>query len=198
MYKIKATLVGLAPLLFNQPDLSEIDPPPDGPRPKPPSKLTLAERQERAEKKLYRDDGGVYLPGAMLKACILIGAARSGLKVGPRTSIATFLAAEIFPERKMYFDGKEDFDFMHECWGRIPPKRGAVVTIRRPALSEGWKLPIMLNVVADNRTSGEIRQCLDTAGMAAGLGSWRPEYGRFIVAAWEVDNGEKAAKGKSK
>jgi len=184
MYRITGTIKGLAPILFNKLLDGELEP--DQKQPSTRGHVTLESRIAKAYQKVHRNEHGIYMPSWNFKKCLLIGCRMSGLKFG-RKGLEPFLAASVFPDHEMPF-GKDEPDFIHEWPGRIPPgPRGAAVIVRRPAFREGWELPFGLNVVDDRRTPGEIRRSLDEAGLLVGLGSWRPEYGRFVVTEWNVE-----------
>jgi hypothetical protein len=178
MYRITGVIEGVAPLLFNRPDPETLEAP-------NPGKRSAAQRLKEAEARIYKNGHGVFLPKHNFKKCLLDGSGKAGMKVGMK-SLAQFLDASVFVEDDLLF-GQDSYDFMHAVPGRVPPRTGAMVMIRRPAMQTGWQLPFALQVVDDRRVPEQIRMALDEAGMLAGLGSWRPEYGRFIVTEWNVE-----------
>src|SRR4030066_33664 len=177
MYRITGKIQGLAPILFNRMLEGELEP--NKMKSTLRGRVTVEDRINEAEQKVYRNENGIYLTGWAFKVCILDGCIKSGLKVG-RGSLKPYLEAAIFPDHELYF-GVDKPDFIHVHWGRRPPRTGGACLIRRPALNEGWILTFGINVVDDRRSPEEIRRSLDEAGLLIGLGSWRPEYGRFIV-----------------
>ena len=189
MYRITGKIKGVAPLLFNRMLEDELEPS----NVKGKGRVPVKTRIEEAKRRIYRDEQGLYLPGWNFKQCLLEGCKRSGLKEG-RRSLVSYLEASVFPDRRLYF-GKDDFDFLHEHWGRRPPRTGGACIIRRPALEEGWELSFGLNVIDDRRSPAEIRRSLDEGGLLVGLGSWRPEYGRFMVIEWNVEGGDSNEQG---
>lgn len=70
--------------------------------------------------------------------------------------------------------------------GRVPPKRGPMVKVWRPAMEVGWTLRFAFRVFDDIVDAEQVREALATAGLLVGLGAWRPEYGRFVVDEWNV------------
>lgn len=187
MYRINGVIQGVAPLLFNKMDIEELEPSEGAGR----GRVTTESRIEEAKRRIYKNEKGVYLPGWNFKQCLLEGSKRSGLKVG-RGSLMPYLQASVFPDRELYFIGKTEADEIHTTWGRRPPRTGGATIVRRPMLYEGWQLAFGLNVMDDRRSPGEIRRSLEEAGLLVGLGSWRPEYGRFVIIDWqEVTNGNK-------
>lgn len=183
MYRITGKLKGLAPILFNRMLEDELEPTEKTIKRK--GRVSTEDRLEEAHQKVYRNEKGLYVPGVNLKACLLNGCSMAGLKTGQK-SLLPFLAASVFFDRELNF-GKDEPDFIHEEAGRRPPKRGGRIIVRRPALNEGWELPFGLTVVDDRRTPAEIRRSLDEAGLLVGLGDHRPDYGRFIVIEWNVE-----------
>lgn len=181
MYKIHGKIKGVAPFLYNRMvDPSSLNKTSTGGKPKP------GEREAEAELKVYADDDGLYLPRWNFKKCLLLGVQKAGLKEG-RAGMAPFLEATVFLEEDPHFTGKKERDYIDERVGRIPPKTGAAAIIRRPALQAGWELPFSLTVVDDRRDADAIRRGLEEAGLLVGLGSFRPEHGRFVVTEWQIE-----------
>jgi hypothetical protein len=174
MFTVKGRIEGIAPFLYNRMiDPSVLDSGVSG------APQTKAERVAEASQRVYRNGHGLYVPAWNFKRCLLDGAKKGKIKIS-KTGLYDLLYATAFVQGDPVF-GKDDPDFIHECVGRIPPKRGAAAIIRRPALSPGWSLPFEL-LIADDRIPPEsIRRALETAGLLVGIGAWRPEYGRFIV-----------------
>lgn len=179
MYQITGRIQGVAPFLYNRMANDE------GLRGAGAGggKLTEEQRIAEAMLKVHRNEHGLIIPAWNFKKCLVLGCAKANLKEG-RYGLAGLVEATVFVEGDLCF-GKDDPDFLHEVVGRIPPRTGAAAIIRRPALDTGWELPFTLNVMDDRRSSDYIRRGLEEAGLLVGLGSWRPEYGRFIVTEWE-------------
>ncbi len=182
MYKIEGKIKGVAPLLFNRMLDNELEP--AKLKPNQRGRMSMDDRIVEAEQRCHKNSSGLYLPGWNLKQCVLEGCRRAGLKIG-RRSMAPDLAACMFPDRELYF-GKQEPDFMFTHWGRRPPRTGGACMISRPALKEGWELPFGLNVLDDRIDEVAIRRAMDEAGLLVGLGSWRPEFGRFLVVEWKT------------
>lgn len=194
MYQVKGQIQGVADILFNKMLEDELEP---GSSAGLKGRVSTEERVTEAWKRCYKDENGVYLPGWNLKVCLIEGCKKSGIKVG-RGSAASYLSASVFPDKVLYFvsDGGSiipDVDNVHVTWGRRPPRTGGACMVRRPMLNSGWLLDFTLTVVDDRRSPEEIHRSLVEAGMLVGLGSWRPEYGRFVITGWEVlKNGHSA------
>jgi hypothetical protein len=182
MYTINGRIRGLAPILFNAFTESTIGNLRAGTT---GGTFTDEQRMQEAMEKLHRGPGGdIVLPSWNFKVCLIEGSKMAGLKEG-RKSIAPFLLATVFVQGEMTF-GKTAPDFIHEVTGRRPPKTGGACLVKRPAFREGWEIPFTLSVVDDRRSPDHIRRALEEAGTLVGLGSWRPEYGRFLVTDWQV------------
>lgn len=179
MYDITGEITGADIFLYNRPSDSDLDP---GPKRK---KVSETDRILQAERKVLSNGHGLMLDKDAFKNCLVTGCAKLGLKEG-KGALWPYLTASVFVNGDLLF-GKKTYDFMHKVWGRIPPKTGAMVWIRRPALNEGWKVPFKLTVADDNRDPEEIRISLVQGGLFVGIGSWRPKHGRFLVTKWNVD-----------
>lgn len=178
MYQIIGEIEGVAPILFSRffdPNSTEA---PGGGRP------TKGEREEEVKRRVHRDDSGIFLPKWSFKQCLLQGCGVANLKEG-RRAMAPFLEATVFPNGHLYF-GKDEPDEILETWGRRPPRTGGACVVRYPSFKTGWKLRFAMTVVDDRRSQSHIRKALEEGGLLVGLGSWRPEYGRFIVTDWQV------------
>jgi hypothetical protein len=188
MYSVNAALIGLAPLLLNRfVDTAVLKTRSSG------GATSDEARIAAAKEKVYRNDAGVLvLPNWTVKKMLLDGAFKSKRKVA-KTPLREYVAAYIFIDGECSF-GVKEVDRLHECVGRIRPRTGAAAIIRRPQLDSGWKLAFRLSVLNDALPDKELCEALKLAGLQVGIGSWRPEYGRFEVTQWEVGNGNGAAK----
>lgn len=180
MYTIKGTIEGVAPILFSRPDPEKLEATTGGP------KKTAEEKQAEIPLRLHKNANGVYVPKNMFKNCLLEGVTKANLKERGNISQRPYLEATVFPKDHLYF-GKMEHDDVLETWGRIPPKTGAAVVLRYPMMNPGWKLDFALLVADDSRRPGDIKRALEAGGLLVGIGSWRPEYGRFMVTDWESE-----------
>lgn len=172
MYDIRVTIEGVAPLLLNRmADPSSLR--------APNRRKSDDELRDEATARAYRDADGIYLPEWNVKRMILDGCRKAGIKDGKASAVGNF-QGQLFLERNPHFVQK-DVDSILEVVGRIPPRTGAAAVIRRPMLNPGWRLPFTIHVVDNRRDPDSIRRSIEEAGLLVGLGSWRPEYGRFGV-----------------
>jgi hypothetical protein len=184
MYRIKASINGTAPILFNRMSEEVQDKLQKG---QTGGKKSIQVQREAAKLKVYRDDkGNVACPAANIKKSIRVACNMDSLKFG-RKGLEPFLNALMFIEQPMVSFGVKEEAFIDERVGRIPPgPRGARVIIYRPGLKEGWELHFTILVVDDRITQEYINQALIAAGIMVGLCDGRPEFGRFEVTHWEV------------
>lgn len=183
MYKISGEITGVSDVLFNK-----MTPTTENSLRKGSSggKFTDKQRLDETSQMYHVDsDGNAIIDSWMFKQVLAAGATKGNIKTG-RKSLAPFLIATVFVEGNIYLNPNKP-DYVHERPGRRPPKTGAACLVKRPAFRAGWTASFTLNVTDDRIDSDSIRASLVEAGTLAGLGSWRPEYGRFIVTKWDID-----------
>ena len=172
MYKVETVIQGVAPFLFNRPEDER----------KTVGNISEEERRESAAvTKLHKNGHGLMATAWMVKQTLLNGA-KQCLK--GKASISNYVKAAVFPTDGLF--DREEADFLHETWGRVPPKTGALVKVWRPAMKEGWEMRLTFHVTDDRLTADALRLAWENSGMMVGIGSWRPEFGRFIVKEWKV------------
>lgn len=175
MYQVEGELKGMAAFLWNR--FTEKA---------RPGKLRPEELLEEATRRVYRDadSQALVLPAWNLKRCFLDGARLGEVKHGKK-SIVQYLQALMIVDGDGQF-GRVDYDGLHICQGRIPPRTGPMVTLYRPKLDAGWTLSFRL-IIADTTIHPDtLQQVISFAGLLAGLGAWRPEYGRFMLERFVV------------
>jgi hypothetical protein len=128
---------------------------------------------------------GVRPPRGALKLAIVRACALGNLKEG-RYSLGTYLDATLFVDEEAAFEETEVY--MDARWGRRPAKTGSACIIRRPALPPGWRLPVTITVTDNGRHPDRVREAVAAAGVYVGIGSGRPDQGRFEIRYWQ-ENG---------
>lgn len=176
MYRIAAEIEGITAFLFNR----YADDPESGVTGR---KKTTEQKVDEAHLKVYRDEDGLYWPGWNVKRMLADGCKAAGLKNG-RAALWPMVVASVFAQGTPRFD-RSDYT-IHTVMGRVPPRTGGYVPIRRPALDAGWRLSFDLLVTLDTLHPDALRESLTVAGELVGMGSWRPEFGRFLVRDWSV------------
>jgi len=205
MRKITAVIEGIAPILFNRFTEEAID---AMEKMSGGKKKTKKDKVVEATTKVYRDaEGFLCVPSDNVKKCILEGCAMGGYKIGRRSAMP-FMRATLFLEGQTVSFGKKDPDGhhttevfrhdgktfyhikepdgIHECTGRIPPRTGARVVIRRPYLDTGWTLTLPLIAMDDRINDEMIQGSIQEGGLLVGLCDHRPEYGRFKINKFEI------------
>jgi len=186
MYQIKVKVKGLSPVAFNKPSDTLRTDIATG---KGGGRRTEAEAFTEAEARLYTNGHGVFMPSRWFKKCMIQGASLSKIKY-KGTGIGQYLDGAVLIQEREILVGQESYDFMYGRWGRVPPRTGALVWLQTPALNEGWEVGFTF-VVFDNAVSPDyVHSSLSTGGAYKGVGNARPEFGRFEVIGWEVEDYE--------
>lgn len=130
---------------------------------------------------LYVDDNGEpCIPGESLEALIVEGARKS--KLGKQAKAAVLVEGN-FP---LQYKGPREAEklwkakFFKTCGAPVGPGRRVMRT--RPMFVD-WALEFTIHYNADLLNRKDILTALQKAGAEAGLGDWRPRYGRFEVVA---------------
>lgn len=129
----------------------------------------------------YAEETGPYLPGRMLKAC-LIGAAKK-TKEGPKVKAGLIVMTDKAPVK---YNGPRDQKSMWANKNFIDIRSVVVQRARlmrcRPIFPE-WE--VVFEVIYDQSIidKADILRIADTAGLIVGMGDYRPEnggdFGRF-------------------
>lgn len=116
-----------------------------------------------------------FIPAQNLQRCIRDGA--TAWKLGKDTKRAIVVEGDA----PLVYDGPRDAELMYEdprFVSSAPTKRGTMaVRVRIPHWSATYRL-LVNDEIIDPMTLAKI---LDRAGIAEGLGTWRPFHGRFHV-----------------
>ena len=180
MYHIEGSIRFIADVLFNKPTAAVLASTESGQRGK---KKTIEQKIEQTAEMVHRNGKSIILSRDSFKQSLLAGSKLAGLKMG-KQSLYPMLNALVFPEDLDF--GKEEPDYIHTHHGRIPPRTGALVIIRRPAFKAGQEIKFKLLVAANTIEEDQIKIAIETAGLLVGVGSWRPKYGRFQLSSWKV------------
>ena len=127
---------------------------------------------------VYRTpDGDLGLPGAYLRGAIIQAADFYGLASVFRTGIACL------PDVASL--GRRTWDYLDRRRVRI---RGRSTIRIRPAIKAGWEAEFEVLVTDPYRIVPPLLQTIiEKAGLIAGLGDFRPTFGRFEVIRFGVD-----------
>lgn len=178
MYFINLAIVGQAPIKFNR----MADPFNTLPGANSGRKQTKEQLIESAKLKIHRDEHGLFFPGRGLKSAIVKGCSTLGIKDGKKP-LWPFMKAVLYTQGDLRF-GVEDYDYIAEDW--TLNKTMQMIPNFRPTLDVGWKSSCTLAVLDDGLSVDSVRASVNTAGLLIGIGSGRPECGRFSVEKWEM------------
>lgn len=169
MYKIEATITGLAPIRFNR----FIEQSKESANKR---KMTQEQQVEDALTRSYRDENGeFYVPKEVLRACLINGGKK--VKVGRGMASKSLEAILIFDEEKYYL-GTTKYK-IQKAVVRIPPKTGARVTQFWVMVELPWSLKFSAVILDEVFPSEAIKESIQFAGLYYGLLDGRPQLGRF-------------------
>jgi hypothetical protein len=183
-------LTGIAPVKFNKPTVEAIKG--LNPGSKAQKREDAAGREDEALQRLYMVDGQIAAPARQIKRAILDGASMGTIKIGRKGAIG-YLKATLMVTDGVFavlkgdeLVGVKQPDRIVEDVVRIPPRTGALVLKAWPMLDVGWRLLFEVTLLQPAVLGQSVaRAALDAAGLLSGLGTERPEYGRFTVTRWD-------------
>ncbi len=189
MITVKATLIGIRPLLMDRMSDATLESLRTGVR-KPEPKDVPAE--DIARKKIYTDeDGNVGLPAQMLFSCMVVAGrkVKNGkyqISTAESSSLPALLDIE---EDFLVFNGHADKKWeVSKDLGRL--QNGTAVCITRPKFLK-WGFDVTLEIDESEVSEETIKQLVAVAGKKFGLGAWRPgckgRFGTFKIASWNSD-----------
>jgi hypothetical protein len=174
-------LTGIAPVKFNKPTAEAIKG--LNPGSKAQKREDAAGREDEALQRLYMVDGQIAAPARQIKRAILDGASMGTIKIGRKGAIGYLKATVMVTDGSF---GVGEPDRIIEDVVRIPPRTGALVLKAWPMLDAGWRLRFTLTLLQPSVLGPTVAlAALDAAGLLSGLGTERPEYGRFTVTRWD-------------
>jgi len=177
MIKVQSKIKGLSPLIMDKLDVETIISPS-----KQIKRYTEEVLQAMAEKAIYHNGDGLYIPRRNVKKCMIGGAKMGRIKLGGRQNLHPFIEASVFVEPIEIPLGKDAPD----GYIQIPMRRkdGNVIPKRLPVIKD-WELAFTL-LIYDDEIVERVNEALLIAGVSVGLGNQRPEYGRFEVVEWKL------------
>lgn len=149
------------------------------------AKGSKAKKTDDVESYVYRnDDGIICVPGEYLRGAIITAAKFRQDPRSPRKSAMDLYKAGIVSLTPLASLGKKDWDYLHQC--RVTIQRNSV-TRSRPAFKAGWEVEFQLMVnLPEYIRPTDLQDVLMNAGRLVGLADFRPTYGRFVVAQFDV------------
>jgi len=187
--KLTLTLTGVAPLIVQSDRLvNPLDPITRQLKAvvKKGSKMTDADHEEKGRLEfygaLYHDpEAGPYIPGDNIQASLRAGGSFVG-RLGKAVERAVVVTQDVNP---IEFKGPRDIDALWaDTYFRFV--RSVVMqrarTMRTRPIFRSWGLTTEVELATDLMNPDEFERVAEAAGAMAGLGTWRPRYGRYDVA----------------
>ena len=172
MEKAKVKIKGIAPLLMNRFVMEK-----DESEAKRRDMKFIPE--EDAEKALYKNDKGCYAPSTWIEASLRETAKE--FKGKGRGSLKATILASVFVDPSEIPLGKNTYDEIDQRPAVIQRNR---IVKSRPRFNS-WELEFTINFKEDRIKKDTLKQILVEAGLAKGIGDYRPKFGRFEVVQFE-------------
>lgn len=155
------------------------------------AKGSKAKKTDNIESYVYRDDDGVLcLPGEYVRQAIIHAAKFRQDPRSPRKSAMDLYKAAIVSLSPLSpitsHAGKflETWEYEHKC--RVTIQRSGI-TRTRPAIKAGWAVETQLAVLLPEYVRpNDLHDVLTNAGRLVGLADFRPTYGRFQIASFDI------------
>lgn len=180
MKTASVTIQGVASLLMNRRPMEE-----EGAAPKVKKKGQPMDHTADAEKKSYFDEKiGYYVPSDMIEG--VLREAGKNLKAGRGNLKNTVLAAVFCGEEMVPLGRKDrkDYDKLDQRWTTHPSTKNSVLTSR--IRFDKWKLTFTINFDESRIDENTLKALIEEAGIAKGIGSYKPKFGRFKLVEFEV------------
>ena len=181
-YTITITLRGVCPILFHRWSNEAVAAGAAAP------KNSKAKKTDNVESYVYRNaDGEICIPGSYLKGCIAGPSGAAKFRQDPRSSRKSALdlyKAGVIVLTELASLGTANWDYLDARRATI---QRAGITRVRPALLAGWEATFEILVqTPEYILPDDLQDVIVQAGRLVGLGDFRPTYGRFAVAHFNV------------
>lgn len=178
-YRVAVTMEGSAALLFHRWNCDAVE------AKSKAAKGSAAKKTDDIESYIYRnEEGEICLPGEYLRQAIIHAAKFRQDPRSPRKSAMDLFKAAVVPLSELASLGVKEWDY--EDRRRVTVQRNGITRIR-PAMRAGWKCTVELMCnIPEYVDPMLLRQVIDDAGRLIGVGDFRPTFGRFTVANWEI------------
>lgn len=178
-YTAMISVIGTAPILFHRWSVESVEAKSNA------AKGSKAKKTDDLESYVYRTpNGDLAIPSEYFRMA-LIHAAK--FKQGPRSPRKS--AMDLFKAAVACLDplcslGKAKWDYVDQR--RVAVQRNGI-TRCRPAMNEGWKTEVLMQVLLPEYVSpGLLNETVQSAGKLIGVGDFRPSYGRFQVIGFRT------------
>lgn len=149
------------------------------------AKGSKAKKTDDLESYVYRDaDGTLAVPGEYVRMAVINAAKFKQDPRSPRKSAMDLYKAGVVSLTPLASLGLTTWDY--EDHRRVQIQRAGVTRVR-PAIKAGWSVTVQLMVnLPEYIAPDALHEVLTNAGRLIGLADFRPSYGRFAVAHFEV------------
>lgn len=149
------------------------------------AKGSAAKKSDNVESYVWRNEEGfLCLPGEYLRGSIVHAAKFHQDPRSPRKSAMDLFKAGVVSLTDLASLGAKEWDY--EDRRRVVVQRSGVTRVR-PAMRKGWQATVELMVTTPEYIAPEfLQQVITKAGLLVGVGDFRPTYGRFGIAGFEV------------
>lgn len=177
-HKIKVTITGTTPILFNRFRDTAIE--------GKSKKRTGAMAESDIEDKLYLNDGKTQLPAVYLKNCLSESAKQFKI-VGKGKSTYSKLVASTVDVEPFYIELDAD---KYEVFriSAVNPMTGGRMMTERPRYDK-WSATFEIILNDDAVPVSVINEILEHGGKYVGVGDWRPEkkgmFGKFMITSFK-------------
>jgi hypothetical protein len=150
------------------------------------AKGSAAKKSDDLESYVYRTETGeIAIPGEYLRQSIIAAAKFRQDPRSPRKSAMDLYKAGVIALTPLASLGTDRWDY--EDRRRVVIQRNGV-NRTRPAMKAGWRTEFQLQVnLPEYIGPSMLNEVIASAGRLIGIGDFRPTYGRFAVARFELD-----------
>lgn len=134
---------------------------------------------EECEKRVYRDEEGVYMPARWIKN-MLVNSSKDFKLRGRKTYRDVFKGGVILDEE--FVRGLQDYKIHKEP---VCVQRARIMRVR-PVFAKGWEVCFNLTIIDEQIQPELLKEVLVAGGKYNGLGDKRPEHGRFEIVDFKI------------
>ncbi len=131
----------------------------------------------------FEDDTGPCIYSHMIEACIIAGATKN--RLGKEFKATMTVPGDYY---KLEYEGPRTRETL---WAdeRFRDRRSIVVARSRVQRTRpkfrNWKLSFEVSLFAGGANARQLEEAIEKAGFYAGLGDYRPKFGRFAIDSFQ-------------
>jgi hypothetical protein len=178
-YAAHITVTGVAPLILHAWNVDSVEVKAKA------AKGSKAKKEDDVESYVYRNEAGeIAIPTEYFRQSLINAARFRQDPRSPRKSAMDLFKAGIAGLEELCSLGTKEWDYLDRR--RVTVQRNAITRVR-PAMKPGWRVDLLVGVVLPEYISADVlNETLTQAGRLVGVGDFRPTYGRFQIAHFEV------------